>query len=236
MTKTDIRTEVLVRLGKDTTSAWTSATIVNSLVDQAHKWASAYKKWPFTEGRQSTTFASLVTNEDGDLRGEFPEGWKSDSIRIMQICGYRLQKLNYEDYRIFREENSSSTDRVFSDFARNYVINPHIDVSGTITAWGQFTPAVLDDESTTDNTVFGGEDEGNQAIIEEAMAYLLRRDGKEKESIERHQYAQVLLDQLYQRIGDEQYAYQSKNRGMFQRIDLINGDLYGDELNTDQFN
>jgi hypothetical protein len=235
MIKSDIRMEVLVRTGKDTTSAWSSATIINAQIDQAHKWAAGYKKWPFTEGRVSTTFASLTTNEDGDYRGEYPEGWKSDSVRILTVGGYRLQKLNFEDFKIFREEQSGSSDRVFTDFSRSYYINPSIDVSGTVTAWGQYTPANLDDESSSDHTVFIGEDEGNQAIIEETIGYVLRRDGKQKEAIERHQIAQGLLDQLWQRIGDEQYAYQSKDRGIFERIDVVNGSFYDDTLDTDQF-
>jgi hypothetical protein len=235
MTKTEIRTEVLVRLGKDTTSAWTSSTILNSWIDQAHRWATGYHKWPFTEGRVSTTFASLVANEDGNLVGLYPEGWKSDSIRQLQIGGYRLKKLNWEDFQIFREDYSTGTDRVFSDFNRQYFVNPNIDVSGTTSVWGQYTPTVLDDESTTENTVFSGEEEGNQGIIEEVVGYALRRDGKEKESVEKHLIAKANLDELWKRITDEQYAYQSKNRGMFERINVVDGSMYDDNLNEDQF-
>jgi hypothetical protein len=235
MTKSEIRTEVLVRLGKDTTSAWTSSTILNNWIDQAHRWAAGYHKWPFTEARVSTTFASLVANEDGNLVGLYPEGWKSDSIRQLQVGGYRLKKLNWEDFQIFREDYSTNDDRVFSDFNRQYFVNPNIDVSGTTSVWGQYTPIVLDDESSTENTIFAGEEEGNQGIIEMSIAYALRRDGKEKEALDHQLVAKTTLDELYKRITDEQYAYQSKNRGMFDRIDVVNGDMYDDELNTDQF-
>ena len=238
MTRYEIKTEVLVRLGKDTTSAWTSEAFLNDWVNQAHKWAAGYHKWPMTEGKQSTTFASLVTDEQGYLRGEYPEGWKSDSIRQLTIDGKRLQKLNWEDFQIFVEEQTSD-DRVYSDFARQYFINPNIDLSGTVTAWGQYSPADIPDGdgSTADdmNTVFVGESEADQAIVEMAMSYVLRRDGREKESIDRQQIAKGWLDELWKRITDEGYAYHSKNRGMFTRVDVVDG-TYHDELNTDQFN
>lgn len=234
-TKTDIRREVLVRLGKDTTSAWTSATIVNSWVDQAHRWASGFKKWPFTEGRVSTTFASLVTSEDGYLRGEYPEGWKSDSIRQLVIGGDRVQKLNWEDFQMYLENHEDDNERIFSDFGRSYYINPRIDLSGSTTVWGQYTPAILDDESASDDTVFRGEEEGNQAIIEESVSYALRRDGKETEYINHHKIAEDHLNKLWERITAEQFAYQSKDRGMFTRVDILNGGYYDDELDTNQF-
>ena len=110
MTRGEIRTEILVRSGKDTTSAWTSEAFLNDWVNQAHKWAGGYKPWVFTEGRTSTTWASV---EELNF-----EGYKADSFRLLQIGGKRLTKLNFEDYQIFREEEASGTDRVFSDFGR----------------------------------------------------------------------------------------------------------------------
>lgn len=234
MVKSEIKMEVLVRLGKDTTSAWTSDTQLNRLIDQAHRWAAGYHKWPFTEGRFSTTFASLITNEDSYLRGEYPEGWKSDSIRQLTVGGLRYQKTNFEDFQIYQEDQTSGTDKIFSDFARAYYINPNAGASGTISAWGQYTPAALDDESASDETVFKGEDEANQAIIDEAMSYLLRRDSRETEAINHHELAKKALDELWKRIGDEQFAYQSKDRSMFSRVDVINGGFL-DGLDTDQF-
>jgi hypothetical protein len=221
-------------LGKDTTSAWTSDTQLNRLIDQAHKWAAGYHKWPFTEGRISTTLASLTTNEDSYLRGEYPEGWKSDSIRQLTIGGLRYQKLNFEDFQIYLEEQPRGTDKVYSDFARVYYVNPNTGVSGTVAAWGQYTPATLDDESATDETVFRGEDEANQAIIDEVISYLLRRDGKEQEAVNHHNLAKQTLEELWKRIGDEQFAYQTKDREMFTRVDVVNGGYY-DDLDTDQF-
>ena len=238
MTRGDIRTEILVRMGKDTTSAWTSEPILNDWINQAHKWAAGYKKWPFTEGRASTTFASLASSTDGYLAGSYPEGWKSDSIRMLTIDGKRVKKTDFYKFQSFLQDNSSSSERIFSDFGRLYYINPRIDISGSVVAWGQYTPADIDDGDGNDTTetVFVGEDEGNQAIIEEALSYALKRDNRVKESIEHHNIAKVHLEEVYKRIADEQFGYQStKDDGMFERFDVLEGGFRDEIFKRDQF-
>lgn len=230
-----IITEVVVRGGISTTTSTAyglyTDTILTNWADQAHRWAAAYKPWPFTEARVSTTFT-------GTEEWTFPDAsFKADSIRLLQIGGKRLQKINFEDYQIFREEQSGATDRVYSDFARMLFINPDVDLSGTLTAWGQYQPVEWSD--TTDNasvTVFStNEDEGNEAIVQEVLSFVKDREKKPEESKLHHQNALQLLDNLWRRMGDEQFGYQGKNRGMWERVDIVNGSYYDDTLDTDQF-
>jgi sarcosine oxidase delta subunit len=209
--------------------------MLNNWVSQAHRWASGYKPWPFSEGRVSTTFAS----GSGANADEYNfEGYKADSFRIITIGNKRLQKLNFDDYLIMRENNSGTTDRVYTDFSNTLYINPGIDTSGTLVAYGQFIPANFDATDGTENTVFTSTaDDGNQAIIEEMISYAYKRDGKKGEAVNQHLLAKQILDELWQRIRDEQFAYQShKDRGgMFTRVDVLEGD-YEDGINEDQFN
>ncbi|MEK7180246.1 MAG: hypothetical protein AAB706_02120 [Patescibacteria group bacterium] len=230
MNKGDIITEVLVRTGKNTASGWLSDTFLNDWVSQSHQWAAGFKKWPFTEGRISTTYS---TTEEWDF-----EGYKADSFRFMQIGGKRLRKLNFADYQIFKEESPSANDRVFSDFGGLVFINPNIDLSGTLTAWGQYAPAKFDATDLTENTVFSeGNDEGNQAVIEEIIGFIFKRDGKKDDALKQHQIASALLAELWQRIQDEQYAYQthSDRGGMFERFDVLRGGASDEILRRDQF-
>ena len=67
MTRGDLRDEILVRSGKDTTSAWVTDAILNDWLSQSHRWAANFKKWPFPEGRVSTTWAS--STEEWDFAG-----------------------------------------------------------------------------------------------------------------------------------------------------------------------
>lgn len=232
----DIITQVLARGSITTTSGFYTDAVIRDSINAAYKWASAQHKWPFTEGRVSTTFASLVTNPSGDLEGELPEGWRTDSIRMLQIGGKRVKKLNLEDYQIFREERSDADDRVFSDLGRLYFVNPQIDLSGTVTAYGQYTPASIDltdSTSSTSLTVFSdNEEEGNEAICEEALSYLKTENKKE-----RHESAIALLEGIWKRVSDEKFGYQSHpvRGGMWERFDVLEG-VQRDELyKRDQF-
>ena len=228
MQMSDINREIMVRLGSDTTEGYYTDSLLELWADQSHRWAASYKRWPFTEGKVTTTFVSSPEAK------AYPEGWRSDSIRILQIgsdVNYRLQKLNFEDYQLFREENSSSSDRVFSDFAGEYYINPNVDLSGSTTLWGQYTPATL----SSDTVFTGREEEGNEAIIQKMLSYAAMRDKRLNDAITFGQSAMLVLDNVWKRITDEQYAYQTKNRGMFERFDVLNG-VNNDEIaKRDQF-
>lgn len=237
----DILNAVIVRGNLATTSAYYSDAVVRANIQDAYRWATGYKKWAFTEGRQATTFASLITNPDGDLEGVYPEGWRTDSIRFLIIGTKRVQKVNFEDFRIFREETPSGNDRIFSDLGRLYFVNPQIDLSGTVTAYGQFTPIQLDltdSTSSTGETVFSNnEEEGNEAIVYEALSYCKMKEKKNLGEAEYyHKRATAILDQVWKRVNDEQFAYHTKNRGMFERFDILKGERYSDVIKRDQFN
>lgn len=233
----DIQTNVLVKANMSTTLAFLTDTILNDFIDDAHKFCSGYKKWPFTEGRVSTTFASLVTDEDGILVGEYPEGWKSDSIRRLSIGGKRVDKKEFYKFHEFLEDFLSDTDRIYSDHGRRYYINPNIDISGTVTAWGQYTPATIDRTDLTSITVFEGEQEGNEAIIEETLSYIENKKKDLPKSIAHHKRATDILDGLWERIQGEQYGYQLPDGdGMFERFDVLEGAMRDDLFKRDQFN
>lgn len=233
----EIKNEVLVTLGVSTSVAFYTDTILTDWIDQAHKWAAGLKKWPFTEGRASTTYASLVTNEDGDLVGEYFEGWKNDSIRYLTIGGKRLQKTQFNKFRTFREERADNDDRLFSDFGRLYLINPNIDVSGTVTAWGQYTPANLDATNPDATTVFSSTQNGNEALVEKVVSYALHRQKKFQEARAHHDQAVEILNGVWQAWKDEQFGYHdvSSDEGMFKRIDYATGLGVSEVNNRDRF-
>jgi hypothetical protein len=228
-TRDDIFTEVLVRNNRTTTDAFITDAHLKSWFFDAVIWASAYHKWPFTEGRMSTTWAGV---EEINF-----EGFKSDSLRMLQVGGKRLNKLNFEDYQIFKEESPGSTERVFSDFGRVIFVNPSADVSGTMVAYTQYQPAI-DVTDETGTTPFSNYDEeGNEAIVEKMSGYLKRREHLTDEA-ELHDGRAVLkLDEVYKRIQDEQYAYKTHpdRGGMFERIDVLDGKRSSDEIKRDQF-
>ncbi|MEK9206849.1 MAG: hypothetical protein AAB922_00050 [Patescibacteria group bacterium] len=233
----DIKGEFLTRNQSSTLVGFYTDAILNGWLDASHKWAAGYKKWPFTEGRVSTTYASLVTNEDGYLRGEYPEGWKPDSIRLLTIGGSRLEKKVFNKFQSFLEDNTTNTERMYTDFGLQYFINPNIDLSGTVSVWGQYTPADFDTTDDTVQTVFRETEEGNEAILEMMFSYAKKREKKLPESITHIKEAMRILDELNGKIQSDQFDYHSvDDDGMFKRIDVVNGYMRNDAWSRDQFN
>ena len=226
-------TEVLVRNNRTTTDSFVTDAILQDWTRQAHKKAAGWHKWPFTEVRDRTqTFST-----EEIAYSSFTAKFKADSIRILQVGGKRLRKTNIEEYQIFREEQSGATDRIFSDFGRTVFINPSIDLSGTVTAWGQYEPA-LDATDLTAVTVFSDYDEdGNEAILELMTSYLKQREENFEAATAIELKALQRLDGLWQRILDEQHKYQAApdSEGMFERIDVLHGGFPEDLTDRDQF-
>jgi hypothetical protein len=192
-------------------------------IGNAHTWASSYHKWPFTEGKNSTTYTTSVTDEMGNTLVAYPEGWKADSIRTLLIGGKRFQKSEFNSFLRFIEDNPGKNDRIYSDYARQLYINTNAGISGTLVVFGQYNP-VLDVTDLTATTIFSNYDEeGNEAIIEKASSYLKRREHFLSEAELHDQRASAKLEEIWQRIQDEQFAYQPKDQAMFEDFDVVRG-------------
>ena len=230
----DLQNEVLVRGNLSTTATFLTDTILDDWTRSAHDFAVGHKKWSFTEGRVSTTY-STATDDMGNVRLPYPEGWKPDSIRLLMIGGKRLEKITLEDFQIFREEQSNSTSRVFSDFGLEYYINPLADVSGTTVVWGQYTP-VIDPTDKSTTTVFSNiGNEGNEAIVNEMLSYAKMKETNIQEADYYHKKALEILEGIWDRLQGEQYQYKTKDRGMFKRIDIVSGQPLDEMFKRDQF-
>lgn len=226
----DIQTEFLVRNNRTTTDTFITDAMLDDWLRDSHVWAAGSKKWPATEGRVSTTYTS--SQEEWNF-----EGYKSDSFRIIQVGGKRLDKKNFADYQIYREEEPSGTDRIYSDFGRLVFINPYIDASGTLIAYGQYMPTI-DPTDKTATTIFSGyEEEGNEAIVEKMSGYLKRREHLPQEAELHDQRAAAKLEEVWNKIRAEQYAYQThRDRGgMFSRFDVLQGGFREEMTNINRF-
>jgi hypothetical protein len=232
----DIQQEVLVRMNRTTTDSFITDAMLQDWTGAAHTWAAGLHKWPFTEGRVTTTFTTAILDDNGEVVINYPEGWKSDSIRFMQIAGKRVQKLQPYEYQTYREQNPSDSKRVYTDFGRLVLVNPNVGLSGTVMFWGQYTPAI-DATDLTATTVFSNyEEDGNDAIIEKIISYIRRREHATEEALMNEQTATQKLEAIWKRAQDEQAMYQSgDNDGMWKRIDIINGAAQDDLNHRDRF-
>jgi hypothetical protein len=234
----DIKTSVIVKLGiSTTTSSYYTDTIINNWIFEGARWATSFSKWPLTEGRLSTTFVA-GTEEWGF------EGLKAETVRFLKIGTERFRKLNFDDYQIFREEESSSTERVFSDFGRILFINPKTDASGTLAVYGQYAPKEMDvtsgaspSEITADTVFSASEQEGNEAIVEKVLSYAMTSERKPNDAENHHLKAVRILQGLEKRFAEEHYQYQThpSRGGMFKRINVLKGGIADDLNKRDQF-
>lgn len=228
----DIIGQVLVRNNVETVATSNGLytdTIMRSQFNQAHVLAAARHKWPATEGRITTTFASTEESP-------YPEGWKSDGIRILMVGGKVFQKVNIIDYQTYREKSPDGADRIFSDFGRTVVINPNTGLSGTLEMRGQYMPAELDLTVADQKTVFSDfHEEANEAIVEIMRSYGKKREKRPEEAKLVFQGAMDMLDELWKKIKAEGYGYQTHDRGMFKRIDVVRGAFREDTVRRDQF-
>jgi len=228
-TNNDLITEVLVRNNRTTTDSFVTDTILQGWLKDAHTWATAFRKWPFTEGRISTTYS-------GTEEITF-EGIKADSIRFIKVGSDILQKINFRDYQQMKEDQPGATDKVFTDFGRTTFINAVSGVSGTLTAYAQYQPN-LDVTDLTAVTVFSDYDEeGNEAIVEKMTSYLKRREHLPDEAELHDKRASDKLLEVFNRYGGEQFNYQVRNGdGIFKRMDILGGGFREDLFNRDQWN
>ena len=232
-TRDDIFTAFLVRNNRSTTDSFITETNLKNFYKDSVLWAASQKKWPATEGRVQTTFAAGLGPGTDEY---YFEAYKQDSFRVLQIGGKRLRKLNFEDYQTFREEESDSTERVWSDFHRTVFINPNIDLTGTLVAYGQFQP-IVDVTDETGVTFFSDyDDEGNEAIVEKMNSYLKQREHLIDEVVVFDHRASLKLNEVWNRVLDEQQKYQThiSTGGRFSRFDALNG-TFPDRVSEDQF-
>ena len=94
-TQGNIIDQFLVRMNQSTTTAFYTDQMLTDWCSNANQWAAAKYKWPFTEGRYSTTSASSATNEDGWTTLQYPEGFRTDSIRLLTVAGKHFLKKNF---------------------------------------------------------------------------------------------------------------------------------------------
>lgn len=194
----------------------------------AKDMAVARYPWPFTEGKRD--IASVSGQEEYD----YPTDVKTDSLRFLTVNGKRYEKLLFEDYLTWKEDYSSSTKKYFSDRNRTIYINYlATDFGNSIIFYGQVEVSGSITSSSTTSVFSPAEPEGDEAIIKLAYASAL---GSEKmkdpvNSKREKNEAFEILDSIWDFIQSKQHTYQTKDRSMFKRLNVLGGE-YEDDINN----
>ena len=194
--------------------------------------AVARHPWPFTEGKESiTTVASAETYD-------YPTNMKSDSIRYLTVNGKRYKKLLFEDYMTYREDYTSGTEKFFTDRNRILYINYlATDFGNSIVCYGQVEVSGSITSASTSSVFSMAEPEADEAIIKLAYSRAFSSEKMKQPQKSRQERIEAfeILDGIWQRIQERQYSYQTKDRPMFERFDVVNGDFYDDLNNSLRF-
>lgn len=234
-TTADIIGEVLVRNNRTTTDSFITDAMLQDWLRDGNTYTTTQYKWPLSEVRDKST---AWTGTEEVPYTDFTVDYKADAIRILQIGDKRFTKTTFEDYLRFREDEPSANDRIFADYGRTLYINPNADASGTIAAYGQWTPQI-DPTDATATTMFSTfDEEGNEAIVEKMTSYLKRREHLPDEAELHDQRTDAILGKLWKKIQNEQFNYKAgpTSEGMWKRFDVLEGGFREDVFNRDQFN
>jgi len=210
----ELQTELQARLSVASSNTFWTSAMIKVWLNEANKWACNYKKWPFTEK------AVYTSSKANAFYYDYPLEFKSDSISRLEIEKSdgkmkEYKKVRYQDFMKYIRDNPDGEDLIFSDFRRQYFINPVVEVNGReICLWGQEKPTELVND--VDLTPFAeGEEAGEEAIIKRALGIALQKGKKYQEASIQRDEAKLILEEIWTRIQEEQVQYQSKDRPFF---------------------
>lgn len=170
-TRNDLVTELRDQLqAADNSTLYPESRLIK-LIQDAYIWATQQFIWrDLVQGKITSTVAN------GDYY-DYPEEFRSDTIIRMEIDGDPYERKNFEDFLDYRQNNPTSTRRIFANYGRWFHVfpTPTSNGSGNLTVWGAIHADDLDSESS--ETIFSNNKEsGNEAVVRKALSVAIRRN------------------------------------------------------------
>lgn len=215
-TYSEMKAELLSRLMiADNNTLFTTARI-ESLIKDAHLWATSLFLWPALE-------RARITSTNGDYYYDYPSDFRTDSITRVIIDSVKYDRKAFEDFLDYKYNNPNETSKkIFADYGRQIFIFP---TPGTGTnnfdVWGCIQAAQLSGSVTT--TIFSNSDEaGNEAIVKKAYSVALAKINKNL-SIQEELEAKNILIGIWGKIMQRQQRDQRLDRPFFDVTDMFAG-------------
>ena len=194
-----------------------------------------YKPWPFTQKAKTATTISTPYYD-------YPQDLMLGSAYLVKVGGKEYKKIQYEDYVKWFEDNSSATDKIWSEWESFIFINQNAyTVGDTLDIYGKKTAPQM--SGSSDLLPFtpiadSYEYSGNGAIVTLAYAAALaseKKNNPQKASLEL-KTGFLTLDNLWKPFAAERSTLQSKNRPMFDTPDFFRGRTPTTNSNIGNFN
>jgi len=205
----DMRTAVQSDLNVDGTSALYSPTIVDRAINRAYRKAGALFPWP------ELMDAKKTTSENSNAYYDYPQTWRSNTIWKLVVNDVRYGEdpdgspLVFSDFLNFQEDYPTSTDKKWANQERRYFLTPTPADGLVICIWGQMATTALTADGSV--TIFSYHmDEGNEAVILEAVAILKAKGNKEQSSQFKSEEAKQILAVAWGKIRKEKAKYEKR--------------------------
>lgn len=217
MTNLELKTAVRDELSLITSGdLFFSDAYIQRIVNRAVKWASNLYDWQQTQdARKRDTVA-------GQEYYNYPENWKTDSVYKLKVNNQSHDRVNFDEYDRYREDNSASAqDKIFSDFKRQIFVSPVPTSVVEMTVWGHAIPDTM--SADADTHPFAGEAEIEEAIILYAtgLAKKKARGTQYNAGLQDIKDAEKKLDNEYEKQLEKQSQYQNKDLEAFEWFDIL---------------
>lgn len=196
-TRLDIFNKLQPKLFAVGTSTYFTPTRINDQIDDSYLTVASARQWPdIKKGFITNTIA-------GDDYYDYPDNCQSESVFKISVDGESdYKKLDFEDFMKIVEDNSTSTDKIFSEYGRQIFIfpTPTVTGSGNLILWGVIQAASLSaDESVTMFTDWC--DALNEAIEQDAYGNLIQNIDPNK-SLSAVTNSEKIISREYKKIAD----------------------------------
>ena len=201
-------------------------TLIKRAINRAYRKAGALFPWPELMDAKKT---STQANQE---YYDYPQNWRSNSIWKLTILDSDGEDdrygeepdgspLSFDDYLAWKEDNPDSTDKKWANQWRRFFIWPIPTTAGTnnISVWGIMVTTELSADG--DTTIFSySANEGNEAIVLEAVAILKSKGEQEKAGEFRSVEAKQILTTYWMKVRKEMAKYE-KNMPFFDVQDFF---------------
>lgn len=211
-TFSEMQSALLSDLNVSNNSSLFPTDTIKLAINRSYRKAGGLFKWPQLKDAQETNTQSNTENYD------YPDTWRPDSIWRLDIDDVQYGEdpdgspMDFNDYIIWKDENTNSTDKKWANFGRQYFIYPiPTTATGVISVWGYKNITELVNDS--DTTIFSySMPECQEAVLIEAREILKLKGEDEKARENSVQMlspaAYGILSNAFNKIRQEQAKYE----------------------------
>lgn len=210
--KTAIRDDLSISAGDN----FYGDAYIQRIANRAVKWYAGLHPW------QQTQYGYYRSSVAGQEYYNYPENFRTDSIWKLKFNSISYDRISFTEYLKYQEDHgSASSDKIFSDFRRQFFINPAPTTVADIEIWGHLIPT--DMSADADTHPFAGEQDPEEAILRYAIGLALKkgRGTMYEKGVAEMNAAKSIADAVWEFQKKEQSKYQTKDIQMFEFTEIL---------------